>query len=64
MTFDDVQVVMASDLAMSVRVQRKVVIVAAAQPLAGTTVRWLGDRGRLVLLRSAARELGLSDRAA
>jgi hypothetical protein len=58
-TFDDVHVVTASDLAMTVRVQRKVVVVGNAQPLAGTTVRWLGDRGRLVLPRWAARELGL-----
>ena len=63
-TFDDVHVVMASDLAMTVRVRGKLVVLGSADPLAGTTVRWLGDRGRLVLARWAAHELGLSERAA
>ena len=63
-TFDDVHVVTASDLAMTVQVQGKRIVIGSAQPLAGTTVRRLGDRGRLVLPRWAARELGLSERAA
>jgi len=62
-TFDDVEVVAASDLAMRVQVQGKVIVVGSTQPLAGTTIRWLGERGSLVLPRWAVRELGLSEPA-
>ena len=63
-TFDGVEVLAASDLAMRVQVQDKVIVVGNSEPLAGTTIRWLGDRGRLVLPSWAVRELGLSEPAA
>ena len=59
--FDGVEVIAASDMAMWVSVRGKRVIVGRAQPLAGTTICWLGDRGRLVLPLWAVHELGLSE---
>jgi hypothetical protein len=63
-TFENVEVVASSDLAMQVRVQGKVVFIGSAQPLRGTTIRRLGQRGRLVLSLWTVRELGLSAPAA
>jgi hypothetical protein len=58
--FENVEVVSSSDLAMQVRVQGKVVFIGSLQPLRGTTIRRLGQRGRLVLPLCTVRELGLA----
>ena len=63
-TFEDAQVVASSDLAIQVRVQGKVVFIGNLQPLPGTTIRRLGERGRLVLPLWVVRELGLYTPAA
>ena len=58
MTFDDVEV--ASDgVILSCRVGKKVVWVALRRMLPGTTIARTGDRGRLVLRREVALNLGL-----
>jgi hypothetical protein len=59
-TFENVEVVSSSDLAMQVRVQGKAVVIGSLQSLPGTTIHRLGQRGRLVLSLWTARELGLS----
>ena len=62
-TYDDVEVLSASGLTMRCRVAGKVVIVGRGQPMHGTSVRDVGDRGRLVLPRWAVRDLGLPEPA-
>jgi len=60
-TFDDVEV--ASDgVILSCRVGKKVVWVPPRRMLPGTTVARRGDRGRLVLSREVALNLGLVSR--
>ncbi len=57
-TFDDVEV--ASDgVILSCRVGKKVVWVPPQRMLPGTTIARRGDRGRLVLSREVALNLGL-----
>ena len=57
-TFDDVEV--ASDgVILSCRVGKKVVSVPPRGMLPGTTIAHTGDRGRLVLARELALNLGL-----
>jgi hypothetical protein len=63
-TFENVEVVSSSDLAMQVRVQRKIVFIGSLQALPGTTIHRLGERGRLVLPVWVARDVGLAARAA
>jgi hypothetical protein len=61
--FENVRVLSSTDLAIRCLVGGKVVIVGAAQPLPGTTIRRPGDVGRLVLPRGAVRDLGLTEPA-
>ena len=57
-TFDDVEV--ASDgVILSCRVGKRVVWVPPRRMLPGTTIARTGDRGRLVLSREVALNLGL-----
>jgi len=57
-TFDDVEI--ASDgVILSCRVGKKVVWVPPRRMLPGTTIARTGDRGRLVLSREVALNLGL-----
>jgi hypothetical protein len=60
-TFEDVEVVSATDMTLRCRVQGKVVVIGVSQYLHGTTVRGAGDRGRLILPRWAVQELGLTE---
>jgi hypothetical protein len=60
-TFDDVEVLRASNLTMRCRVKGQDVTVARLQVMHGTTVQRDGDRGRLVLPRWTVRELGLPE---
>lgn len=61
--FESVQVISTTDLTMRCRVQGKVVIIGSVQALSGTTVRGVGDVGRLVLPRWAVHDLGLTEPA-
>jgi hypothetical protein len=60
--FDDVEVLSATDMSIRCRVRKKTVMVGSLQPLAGTTISHAGDRGRLVLPRWVAEDLGLIER--
>ncbi len=57
-TFDDVEVASAGVM-LSCRVGKKVVWVTPRRMLPGTTIAHTGDRGRLVLSRELALNLGL-----
>jgi hypothetical protein len=57
-TFDDVEVT-SDGVILSCRVRKKVVRVPQQQMLPGTTIARTGDRGRLVLSRWLALNLGL-----
>ena len=57
-TFDDVQV-LSDGLILSCRVGQKFVWVPPRRMLPGTTIAHTGDRGRLVLSREMALNLGL-----
>jgi bifunctional DNA-binding transcriptional regulator/antitoxin component of YhaV-PrlF toxin-antitoxin module len=57
--FDDVEIVRDTGLVLMCRVGPKVVGVSPRRMLPGTTVRALGDRGRLVLPREVALNIGL-----
>jgi hypothetical protein len=59
-TFDNVEVISATDLVVVCDVGGRVVGVAPPQMLAGSLVSRAGDRGRLVLSRATAVELGLA----
>jgi hypothetical protein len=58
-TFDDVEVVRRADTMVMCRVGMRVVGVPPLRMLTGTTVSGTGDRGRLVLTREVALNLGL-----
>ena len=57
--FDDVRVVGDNGLALQCVVERRTVWVGRLQVLPGSTVRGVGDRGRLVVPTWLARDLGL-----
>jgi len=57
-TFDDVQV-LSDGAILSCRVGRKFVWVPPRRMLPGTSIARAGDRGRLVLSREVALNLGL-----
>ena len=61
--FESVQVISTTELTMRCRVQSKVIVVGNLQVLSGTTVRNVGDVGRLVLPRWAVHDLGLTEPA-
>jgi hypothetical protein len=58
-TFDNVEVIEHGDLRMLCQVGAKIVAVPPLRILAGTTISYSGDRGRLVLPREVALNLGL-----
>ena len=58
-TFEDVEVLRADTLTFRCRVRGQTVTVGRLQILPGTTLMRAGDRGRLVMPRWAAEELGL-----
>ena len=58
-TFEDVRVFDATPLSLRCQVNGKMVRVGRAQMLEGTTIANAGDRGRLVVRRVTARDLGL-----
>ena len=57
--FDNVEVVRRADIMLMVRVGDRLVAVPPLRVLAGTTVSQTGDRGRLVLPRELALNVGL-----
>jgi len=57
--FDDVEVIRDANLILMCRVGTKVVAVPPLWMLPGTTIARTGDRGRLVLSRELALNLGL-----
>ena len=57
--FDDVEVIRDANLILMCRVGTKVVAVPPLRMLPGTTIARTGDRGRLVLSRELALNLGL-----
>ena len=59
-TFDNVEVISATDLVVMCQVGDKVVGVLPPHMLPGSDVSRAGDRGRLVLARSTAVDLGLA----
>lgn len=60
-TFDDVEVLSATDMALRCRIRGKVVTLGRLQVMQGTTVTRIGDRGRVVIPRWVAQELGLPE---
>jgi len=58
--FDDVEVIRDTSLILMCRVGMKLVAVPPLRMLPGTTIARMGDRGRLVLSRELALNLGLS----
>jgi len=56
--FDDVEVVRRADLVVTCRLGTRVVTVPTRRMLPGTTIARMGDRGRLVLSRELALNLG------
>ena len=58
--FSDVEVLDRGGLVLMCRIDGKVVYVPPLRMLPGTTVRYSGDRGTLVLERELARDLGLA----
>jgi hypothetical protein len=60
MTFDNVEVISATDLVVMCQVGARVVGVAPLHMLPGSDVSRAGDRGRLVLARATAVDLGLA----
>jgi len=59
-TFDNVEVISATDLVVMCDVGGRVVGVPPPQMLPGSLISRAGDRGRLVLSRATAVELGLA----
>jgi hypothetical protein len=59
LAFDNVEVIEHNDLALRCLVAGRIVTVPPLRILAGTTVAYAGDRGRLVLPRDVAIQLGL-----
>jgi len=57
--FDGVEVVSANDLILMCRIGERLVAVPARRTLPGTEVARAGDRGRLVIGRELALNLGL-----
>jgi len=57
--FDDVEIVRATAIILMCRVGMRIVAVPPRRTLPGTTVRRMGDRGRLILPREVALNLGL-----
>ena len=57
--FDDVEVVRRADLVVMCRIGMRVVAVPTRLMLPDTTISGTADRGRLVLPREAALNLGL-----
>ena len=57
--FDDVEVIRDTSLILMCRVGMKLVAVPPLRMLPGTTIARMGDRGRLVLPREVALNLGL-----
>jgi hypothetical protein len=62
-TFEGVEVLTRTDLGMSCRIDGHRLFVGVAVPLAGTTIRFAGERGRLVLPRWFVQEHGLTSPA-
>jgi hypothetical protein len=60
---DDVRVVRETDLGWTCDIGGRTVFVGRLQTVPGTTVPSVGERGRLTLSASAARDLGLVDLA-
>ena len=58
--FTDVEVTWADSVIVMCRIGKKIVAVLPRQMLAGTEIGRAGDRGRLVLSREAALNLGLT----
>ena len=56
----DVEVLNDTDLVLYCRVSDEVVAVPSSQMLPGTQIKHRGDRGRLVLPRGVAVDLGLA----
>jgi len=59
-TLDNVEVISADDLVVMCDVGGRVVGVPPEQMLPGTVIARAGDRGRLVLARATAVDLGLA----
>jgi hypothetical protein len=57
--FDNVEVVRETTVILMCRIGTRTVAVPALRMLPGTTVARLGDRGRLILPREVALNLGL-----
>ena len=57
--FDGVEVVSADDLILMCRIAGRLVAIPARRTLRGTAIARAGDRGRLVLGRELALNLGL-----
>ena len=57
--FDNVEVIGPAGIVLVCRVRSRIVGVPPRRMMPGTTVAHMGDRGRLVLSRQAAVDLGL-----
>jgi hypothetical protein len=57
--FDNVEVIEHGDLTLRCLVAGRIVAVPPLRILPGTTVSYAGDRGRLILPRDVAVQLGL-----